>query len=68
LPTIKEKIYGFVKSAREFHKKLILLHKYIGFLENKSDQCLLSNQNGKVNPFDIYGDDCLVIGKEERIQ
>jgi hypothetical protein len=58
-----------VQSAREFHKKFILVLKPISFVENKSDPCLLSSWNGKeVILISIYVDDWLVIGKEERIQ
>jgi hypothetical protein len=65
----KKKIYGLVQSAREFYKKLILVLKSILFVENNSDPCLLLNWDVKeVILIFIYVDDCLVIGKEERIQ
>jgi hypothetical protein len=43
----KKTIYGLVQSAREFYKKIIMVLKSTGFLEDKSDTCLLSNQNKK---------------------
>jgi hypothetical protein len=66
---LKRTIYGLVQSATEFYKKLILVIKSIGLVENKSDPYLLSNRNWKhVILIRIYIDDCLVIRKEERIQ
>jgi len=64
----KKTIYGLVQSAREFYNKLILILKSIGFMENKSDPCLLSKwyEDG-VMLIGIYVDDCLVIGTDERI-
>jgi hypothetical protein len=47
LLSIKEAIYGLVQRAREFYKNLILVLKSIGFVENKSDLCLVSNWNRK---------------------
>jgi Reverse transcriptase (RNA-dependent DNA polymerase) len=41
---LKKTIYGLVQSAREFYKKLICELKNLGFLENKSDPCLLSKR------------------------
>jgi hypothetical protein len=65
---IKRKMYNLVQSAREFCKKLFLVIKSIGFMENKSDPCLLSNWNGKeVILIGIYVDECLVIGEKECI-
>jgi hypothetical protein len=53
----------------QFYKKLSLVIKSIGFVENKSDPCLLSNWNGKeVLLNGIYAHDCLVIRKEQSIQ
>jgi hypothetical protein len=41
----------------------------MGFTENKSDPCLLSNWNDdSVVMIRIYVDDCLVVGKEQLIQ
>ena len=61
-------IYGLVQSAREFYKRLIEVLKGVGFVENKSDPCLLSKwEDGEVILIGIYVDDCLVIGKENQI-
>jgi hypothetical protein len=61
-------IYGLLQSAREFYKKLMSTPKLIGFKGNESDPCLLSKwtQDG-VMMIGIYVDDCLVIGKRDRI-
>jgi hypothetical protein len=61
-------IYGLVQSAREFYKKLMATLKLIGFKGNKYDPCLLSkwNQDGVIM-IGIYVDDCLVIGKRDKI-
>jgi hypothetical protein len=65
----KKTIYGLVQSAREFYNKLLSTLKSMGFTENKSDPCLLSRWiNGKVIMIGIYVDECLVVGKEEKIQ
>jgi hypothetical protein len=61
-------IYGFVQSAREFYKKYMDTLNLIGFKGNKSDPCLSSkwNQDGVIM-IGIYVDDCLLIGKHEKI-
>jgi hypothetical protein len=61
-------IYGLVQSAREFYKKLMATLKSIGFKGNKSDSCLLSKwtQDGVIM-IGIYVDECLVIGKRDKI-
>ena len=65
---LKKTIYGLVQSAREFYKKLIEVLKSVGFVENKSDPCLLSKwEDGEVILIGIYVDDCLVVGKENKI-
>jgi Reverse transcriptase (RNA-dependent DNA polymerase) len=65
---LKKNIYGLVQSAREFYKKLICELKNLGFLENKSDPCLLSKRTeNEIMIIGIYVDDCLVLGKEEEI-
>jgi hypothetical protein len=47
---------------------LIEVLKGVGFVENKSDPCLLSKwEDGKVILIGTYVDDCLVIGKENQI-
>jgi hypothetical protein len=66
---LKKTIYDLGQSEREFYKKLTLVLKHTVFVKSKSDPCLLSNWNGKeVIIIGIYIDDCLVVGKEERIQ
>jgi hypothetical protein len=66
---LKKKIYGLIKSAREFYNNLLSTLKSMGFTESKSDPCLLSRWiNGKVIMIGIYVDDCLVVGKEDHIQ
>jgi Reverse transcriptase (RNA-dependent DNA polymerase) len=65
---LKRTIYGLVKSAREFYKRLICELKDLGFTENKSDPCLLSKGNqSNIMIVGIYVDDCLVLGKEQDI-
>jgi Reverse transcriptase (RNA-dependent DNA polymerase) len=65
---LKKTIYGLVQSAREFYWKLIQVLKGLGFIENKSDPCLLSKWSEKVLILiGIYVDDCLVMGKDEQI-
>ena len=65
---LNKTIYGLVQSAREFYKRLIEVLKSIGFIENKSDPCLLSKWDKEdVMLIGIYVDDCIVIGKEEQI-
>ena len=65
---LNKTIYGLVQSAREFYKRLIEVLKSVGFIENKSDPCLLSKWDKEgVMLIGIYVDDCIVIGKEEQI-
>jgi Reverse transcriptase (RNA-dependent DNA polymerase) len=46
---LKKTIYGLVQSARKFYKRLIEVLKGVGFVENKSDPCLLSKwEDGEV--------------------
>jgi Reverse transcriptase (RNA-dependent DNA polymerase) len=60
---LKKTIYGLVQSAGEFYKKLIQVLKGLGFIENKSDPCLLSKWNEEVVILiGIYVDDCPVMG------
>jgi hypothetical protein len=40
---LKKKVYALAQSTRESQKKLILMLKTIGFVEHKSDPCLLLN-------------------------
>jgi Reverse transcriptase (RNA-dependent DNA polymerase) len=66
---LKKTIYGLVQSAREFYNKLLSTLKSMGFIENKSDPCLLSKwTNEDIILIGIYVDDCLVVGKMEGIQ
>jgi hypothetical protein len=63
---LKKTIYGLVQSARKFHEKLINVLKVIGFYGSKSDPCLWTMWNEKVNHMiiiGIYVNDCLTIGK-----
>jgi Reverse transcriptase (RNA-dependent DNA polymerase) len=56
------------QSAREFYKRLICELKDLGFAKIKSDPCLLSKGNqSNIMIVGIYGDDCLVLGKEQDI-
>jgi hypothetical protein len=61
-------IYGLAQNARTFYKKLMATLKSIGFKGNKSDPCLLlkCNHNGVIM-IGIYVDNCLVIGKRDKI-
>jgi hypothetical protein len=55
---LKTTIYGLVQSAREFYNKLLTTLKSMGFIENKSDPCLLSKwTNDNVILIGIYVDD-----------
>ena len=67
---LKKTIYGLVQSARKFYEKLINVLKVIGFYGSKSDPCLWTMWDEKVNHMiiiGIYVDDCLIIGKDENI-
>jgi hypothetical protein len=65
---LTETIYRLIHSAREFYKKLMDTLKFLGFKGNKSDSCLLPKwtQDGVIM-IGIYVDDCLVIGKHNRM-
>jgi hypothetical protein len=66
---LKKTIYGLFHSAREFYNNLLSTLKSMGFTENKSDPCLLSEWiNDNVAMIGIYVDDCLVMEKEKLIQ
>jgi hypothetical protein len=58
---LKKAIYRLVQSAREFHKKLILVLKSVGLKQNNSDPCVLLkwHEDGVML--------IVVIGNEERI-
>jgi hypothetical protein len=67
---LKKTIYGLVQSARKFYEKLINVLKVIGFYGSKSDPCLWTMWDDKVNHMIIIGicvDDCLIIGRNESI-
>ena len=65
---LKRTIYGLVQSAREFYKRLVDVLKGLGFIENKSDPCLLSKwEDDEIILIGVYVDDCLVIGKQVQI-
>jgi hypothetical protein len=67
---LKKTIYGLVQSARKFYEKLINVLKVIGFYGSKSDPCLWTMWDEKVNHMiiiGIYVDDCLIIGKDKNI-
>jgi hypothetical protein len=68
---LRKTIYGLVQSARNFHDKLINFLKIIGFHQSKSDPCLWTLWDEKVNHMiiiGIYVNDCLIIEKEESIE
>jgi hypothetical protein len=68
---LKNTIYGLVQSARKFYEKPINVLKVIGFYGSKSDPCLWTTWDEKVNHMiiiGIYVDDCLIIGKNESIE
>jgi hypothetical protein len=61
-------INRLIQSAIEFYKKLMATLKSIGFKGNKSYPCLLSKwTQDVVIMIGIYVDDCLVIGKLNKI-
>jgi hypothetical protein len=67
---LKKTIYGLVQSARNFYEKLINVLKVIGFYGSKSDLCLWTMWDEKVNHMiiiGIYVDDCLIIEKKTKV-
>jgi hypothetical protein len=67
---LKKTIYGLIQSSRKFYEKLISFLKVIGFYGSKSDPCLWTMWDEKVNHMiiiGIYVDDCLIIRKNESI-
>jgi hypothetical protein len=63
-------IFGLVQSFRKFYEKLINVLKVIGLYGSKSDPCLWTMWDKKVNHMiiiGIYVNDCLIIGKEDSI-
>jgi hypothetical protein len=66
----RKTIYGIVQSVRKFYEKLINVLKVFGFYGSKSDPCLWTMWDEKVNHMiiiRIYVDNCLIIGKDESI-
>jgi hypothetical protein len=53
--TLLKSFYGLVLSARKFCKKLINVLKVIGFYGSKSDPCLWTMWDRKVNHMIIIG-------------
>jgi hypothetical protein len=67
---LRKTINFLVQSARKFYEKLINVLKVIGFYGSKSDPCLWTMWDEKVNHMiiiGIYVDNCLIIGKDESI-
>jgi hypothetical protein len=67
---LRKTIYGLDQSARKFYEKLMNVLKIIGFHGSKSDPCLWTMWDKKVNQITIIGiyvHDCLIIGKEKSI-
>jgi hypothetical protein len=67
---LRKAIYGLVQSDRKFYGKLINVLKVIRFYGSKSDPCLWTMWDEKVNHMIIIGiyiDNCLIIGKNEII-
>jgi hypothetical protein len=67
---LKKTIYGLVQSDRKFYEKLINVLKVIGFYGSKSDPCLWTMWDEKVNHMiiiGIYVDNFLIIRKNESI-
>jgi hypothetical protein len=61
---LRKTIYGLFQSSRTFYEKLINVLKVIGFHGSKSDPCLWTMWDGKVNHMimiGIYVNDCLII-------
>jgi hypothetical protein len=68
---LKKTIYGLVQSARHFYEKVINVLKVIGFYGRKSDPCLWTMWDKKINHMIIIGvyvNDCLIIGKNKIIE
>jgi hypothetical protein len=68
---LQKTICGLLQSARKFYEKVITVLKVIGFYESKSDLCLWTMWDEKVNHMKIIGiyvDDYLIVGKEKSIE
>jgi hypothetical protein len=67
---LRKTMYGLFQSARKFYEKLINVLKITGFHGSKSDPCLWTMWDKRVNHMiiiRIYVDDFLIIKKEERL-
>jgi hypothetical protein len=67
---LRKTIYGLFQITWKFNEKLINVLKVIGFHGSKSDPCLWTMWDEKVNHMiiiGIYVNNCLIIGKEESI-
>jgi hypothetical protein len=67
---LRNTIYGLVQSTRKFYEKCINALKVIVFYGSKSDPCLWTMWDEKVNHMiiiGIYVNDCFIIGKNESI-
>ena len=60
-------IYRLVQSARQYHKKTVIILKKIGFEGGEVAPCLYVRKSTKFGRFNIalYEDDNLIVGKEE---
>jgi hypothetical protein len=68
---LRKTIYDLIQITRKFYEKRINILRVIGFHGSKSDPCLWTMWDKKVNHIiiiGIYVNDCLVIGKEESIE
>jgi hypothetical protein len=67
---LRKTIYGLVQRDMKFYEKLINVLKVIGFYRSKSDPCLWTMWDEKLNHMiiiGIYVDDYLIIRKEKSI-
>jgi hypothetical protein len=67
---LKKTTYSLVQNVRKFYEKLINVLKVIGFYGSKSDPCLWTMWDEKVNHMiiiGIYVNYCLIIGKDKSI-
>jgi hypothetical protein len=68
---LRKTIYGLVQSPENFHEKLINVLKVIGFYGSKSDLCLWTVWDKKVNYMTVirmYFDKYLIIKKGKRYE
>jgi hypothetical protein len=67
---LKKTIYGLIQIVRKFYENLFNVLKVIGYYGSKSDPCLWTMWDEKVNHMiiiGIYVEDYLIIGKNESI-